>query len=100
TALPLLAAKLAGCAAPLPDRATAGQQVADTERAFAKTMADRDLAAFGAFLSHETVFFSGSQALRGKAAVIAAWKGFYEAPAPPFSWQPDRVEVLDSGTLA
>ena len=40
-ALAVVAALLAGCAAPPLDRATAEQQVADTERAFAKTMADR-----------------------------------------------------------
>ena len=38
--------------------------------------------------------------LRGKAAVAAGWKGFFEGPAAPFSWAPDRVEVLADGTLA
>lgn len=101
----MLAANLAaGCAsAPAPkpaDRAAIERQVADTERAFAKTMADRDLVGFSSFLSEETVFFSGPEPLRGKAAVTAFWKRFYEKPAAPFSWQPDRVEALDSGTLA
>ena len=72
----------------------------DTERAFAHTMAARDHAAFTGFLSDEAVFFAGSRALRGKAAIAAAWKPFYDAPAAPFSWTPDNVEVLDSGTLA
>lgn len=76
-------------------------QVRDTERAFAKTMADRDHAAFTSFLSEETVFFSGPKgtALRGKKAVADAWMRFYEGPKAPFSWEPDSVEVLDSGTL-
>ena len=26
-----------------------------------------------------------------------AWKGFYQEKAAPFSWQPENVEVLDSG---
>jgi hypothetical protein len=81
-------------------RAALEQQVADTERAFAKTMADRDLEAFGRFLSEETVFFSGPTPLHGKAAVLGYWKRFYEKPAAPFSWRPDRVEALDSGRLA
>lgn len=76
------------------------QQVFQTERAFAKTMADRDHAAFTVFLSEETVFFSGPVPLRGKAAVAAWWKRYYEKPEAPFSWEPDRVEVLDSGKLA
>jgi ketosteroid isomerase-like protein len=96
------AAALAGCAtaAPPADLATLQKQVEDTERAFAHTMAARDLAGFGTFLADETIFFNGPQPLRGKAAVIAAWKSYYEKPQPPFSWEPDHVEVLDSGTLA
>jgi ketosteroid isomerase-like protein len=100
----LCAALLAGCSTPAArppvERAVVEKQVADTERAFAKTMADRDLAAFSSFLSDETVFFTGPTPLRGKQAVTAGWKRFYEKPAAPFSWKPDRVEALDSGTLA
>ncbi|MCB1554751.1 MAG: nuclear transport factor 2 family protein [Xanthomonadales bacterium] len=70
------------------------------ERAFAKTMADRDVQAFATFLSDETIFFAGTRPLRGKDAVIEAWSRFYAGPEAPFSWEPDQVEVLDSGTLA
>ena len=38
--------------------------------------------------------------LRGKAQVAQWWKRFYETPKAPFSWEPETVEVLDSGTLA
>jgi len=93
---------VAACAATSPkiphDQATS--EVFATERAFAKTMADRDFAAFQTFLADETVFFGGKQALRGKAAVASAWKRYYEKPAAPFAWEPATVEVLDSGTLA
>ena len=75
-------------------------EVMAVERAFARTMADRDLAAFSSFLSDETVYFSGPTPLRGKAAVVAFWSRFYSGPDAPFSWEPDEVEVLDSGTLA
>lgn len=78
----------------------ARDEVAATERAFAKTMADRDLPAFGGFLSEEAVFFSGPKPLRGKQAVIEWWSRFYQQREAPFSWEPARVEVLDSGTLA
>jgi ketosteroid isomerase-like protein len=73
-------------------------QLRQAETAFAKTMADRDHAGFTSFLANETVFM-GRSTLRGKAAVAAAWKGFYEGPKAPFSWKPERVEVLDSGAL-
>jgi ketosteroid isomerase-like protein len=76
------------------------RQVQATERAFAKTMADRDAAAFERFLSEETIFFSGEEALRGKRRVAERRAKFLEGPEAPFSWEPDHVEVLDSGTLA
>jgi ketosteroid isomerase-like protein len=76
------------------------KQVADAERAFAKTMADRNFAAFTSFLSEEAIFYAGEKPIRGKQAVAADWKRFYEKPEPPFSWEPESVEVLDSGTLA
>ena len=93
---------LLGCAAPLP-RVTpeeAKQQVMATERAFAKTMADRDHKAFASFIAEDTVFFSGPKPLHGKPAVVDFWARFYQRPQAPFSWEPDEVEVLDSGTLA
>jgi hypothetical protein len=64
-------ALLAACAAAPPrahapaDRDALRQQVFATERAFARTMAERNLAAFTGFL-----------------------------------WEPERVEVLETGTLA
>jgi ketosteroid isomerase-like protein len=87
-------------APPKISRDNATREVFATERAFAKTMADRDHAAFARFLADDTVFFGDKEALRGKAQVAAAWKPYYEKPAAPFSWEPAQVEVLDSGTLA
>ena len=94
--------QLVGCAVTSrqPNHANLHQQVVDTERRFAKTMADRDHAAFTAFLSEEAIFFSGPNPLRGKQQVAEWWRRYYEKPAPPFSWEPEQVEVLDSGTLA
>lgn len=75
------------------------QQVREAENAFAATMAARDLEAFASFLAEDAIFF-GRSAIRGKAAVIEAWKAFYEGPDAPFSWKSEIVEVLDSGRLA
>jgi ketosteroid isomerase-like protein len=97
---------LLGCAGtPAPasravDNAALREQVFATERAFAKTMADRDFAAFTSFLSEEAVFLSVPTPLRGKAEVAARWTRFFAAKEAPFSWDPAQVEVLDSGTLA
>jgi ketosteroid isomerase-like protein len=63
-------------------------------------MADRNLLAFGEFVADEAVFFSETATLRGKAKVIEGWTPFFTSAAAPFSWEPDQVEVLASGTLA
>jgi ketosteroid isomerase-like protein len=82
--------------APLP---VLREQVEQTERAFADSMARRDHAAFVALLSEQAVFY-GPRFSRGKAEVAAAWKPFFDGPQAPFSWEPDRVDVLADGTLA
>jgi ketosteroid isomerase-like protein len=76
------------------------KQVTDAERAFAATMKARDHAAFKSFVSDEAVFMSTSGALRGKDAVASGWRRYYDKPEAPFSWEPDEVEVVESGTLA
>jgi uncharacterized protein (TIGR02246 family) len=96
-------AGLGGCAAggaPAGDRDLWVRQVTDAETAFARSMADRDLAAFAAFVADDAVFLNGGKPLRGKAAVVAHWRRFFEGPQAPFSWKPDLVEVLETGQLA
>ncbi|MEO5882005.1 MAG: nuclear transport factor 2 family protein [Caldimonas sp.] len=75
-------------------------QVWAAEVAFARSMADRNTKAFAELIAEEAVFFSGTTALRGKAKVIEGWAGFFSDKEAPFSWAPDQVEVLSSGTLA
>jgi ketosteroid isomerase-like protein len=69
------------------------------EAAFAKTLADRDHAAFTAFVSEEAVFV-GRTVRRGRKAVAEGWKPFFDGPKAPFAWAPEVVEVIDSGGLA
>lgn len=75
-------------------------QVFAAERAFARTMADRDHAAFASFIADDALFFAPSKVLRGRAEVAAGWKAFFDGKDAPFSWQPDQVEVLADGSLA
>ena len=76
------------------------EQVRKAESGFARTMAKRDHAAFTSYLDEEAVFYGSRNAVqRGKGAVAADWKRFFEEPEAPFSWEPTEVEVLDSGTL-
>lgn len=74
--------------------------VMETERAFAATMANRDFEKFKTFISEEAIFFSGEKPLRGKQQIADAWEGFFKEATAPFSWEPEQVEVLDSGKLA
>ena len=75
-------------------------QVRAAEMAFAKSLADRKLDAFESHLAEEALFFGREGVLRGKAAVVAGWKGFFASEKAPFTWTPETVEVLESGTLA
>lgn len=76
------------------------RQVEAVERAFARSMAERDLAVFERHLSEGAVFYTTQPPLVGRAAVVAFWKRFYDGAAAPFSWEPDQVDVLADGTLA
>ncbi|MCP4900432.1 MAG: nuclear transport factor 2 family protein [bacterium] len=75
------------------------EQLRQAETTFAATMAERDFEAFQEFLAEEAVFFNGETELRGRQAVAAAWKTLFEDSDAPFSWRPEVVSVLDSGTL-
>jgi ketosteroid isomerase-like protein len=75
-------------------------EVFAAERAFAKSMAERDFAAFARHVAPDVIFFGNKQVQRGRDAVLAAWKPFFDGPTAPFSWEPDQVEVLDAGGLA
>lgn len=79
--------------------ATLAERVRAREVAFARTMAERDHAAFVTHVSKEALFL-GRTVLRGRAEVAEGWRPYFEGLEAPFSWEPERVEVIDSGTLA
>jgi ketosteroid isomerase-like protein len=81
-------------------RSQVQEEVFAAERAFARSMAERNLEAFAGFIADEAIFFNGQTPLRGKTQVVSEWSRFFEGKTAPFSWEPDQVEVLASGTLA
>jgi ketosteroid isomerase-like protein len=88
---------------PLNSHAPTGsptEQVMAAERAFARTMVDRDFKTFVTFVSSEAIFFSGNAVQHGAAEVAASWKSSFSGAHAPFTWAPDFVEVLPSGKLA
>lgn len=94
-----LAGPLPAQSAPAGPAALMGQ-VFVAESSFAATMANRDSIAFGRFVAPDAIFFGEKSVLRGRAAVVNGWQPLFEGPDPPFSWRPETVEVLASGTLA
>jgi ketosteroid isomerase-like protein len=90
---------LAGGSAAAQNNDALAEEVRKSEAAFAKTMVDRDHAAFVSFLADEAIFV-GRTKRRGKAQIAEGWKPFYEGKDAPFSWAPETVAVLDSGTIA
>jgi ketosteroid isomerase-like protein len=91
---------LAMASAARVSNADLAKQVIEAERAFAATMQARDHAAFTGFLADDAIFFSGPAVLRGRTAVAESWRRYFVGEKPPFSWAPDQVEVVASGTLA
>lgn len=92
---------LGGCATRLPPLTAeeARQEVTEAELAFARTMANRDLAAFGSFIAEDAVFINGDRPLRGRQAVVEAWAPLFQGAEAPFSWVPDRVEIAAGNSL-
>ena len=89
-----------GTASPAAGDETLHDTVIATEQAFARTMADRDFDAFKTFLSEKAIFMSGDTPVRGKKRVAEKWMGYFESAEAPFSWEPERVVVLESAGLA
>jgi ketosteroid isomerase-like protein len=99
SAATLVAGGMSGQAAPTAP-AVLIRQVFAAESSFAATMANRDSTAFAAFLAPEAIFFGEKSVMRGKSAVVDGWRELFAGPTPPFSWRPETVEVIASGTLA
>jgi ketosteroid isomerase-like protein len=82
------------------DIAQLTRQVMEAEGAFAATLKARDFERFGVYIADDAIFFGDRGVNRGKQAILAAWRPFFDGPNAPFSWQPETVEVLSSGNLA
>ena len=92
---------LAVASAARPSNDELKKQVADTERAFAATMKARDHAAFTSLPGRRGHLLFRSDA-RCAAARMSPTRGVNttKANSAPFSWEPEQVEVVESGTLA
>jgi ketosteroid isomerase-like protein len=101
TLVALATGLVSGCAATAraTDRAALLAELRAAEMGFARSMAERDFAAFGAQVSEDAVFINGGKPLRGKAEILSTWRRFFDGPAAPFSWQPEIVELAGDQQL-
>lgn len=99
-ALPLVLAFVSAGMAQAATNEELQEQVRQAELGFARSMAQRDHKAFSSFLASDAVFMAGAKPTRGAEAVAADWKKFFDGPQAPFSWEPQTVVVLESGSLA
>lgn len=81
------------------DRERAIEEVRAAELAFAKAFADRDATRFFAMLEADATFIGKRRTLHGRAEVQEGWRQLIEAPQPPFSWTPERVEISGDGRI-
>jgi pimeloyl-ACP methyl ester carboxylesterase/ketosteroid isomerase-like protein len=82
----------------MPLLADAVEEIRQAETGFAKAFADRDKAAFFAYVAPDAVFMNALGTLRGKEQIVARWSRFFDGvPQAPFSWGPERVEITDGG---
>jgi len=67
---------------------------------FSQSVADRNRDRFLSMLA-ETVVFNGgtSDELRGRAAVMEAWSGFFEKDGPTLTWAPTSAHVVGAGDV-
>lgn len=86
---------------PLPQLGAAECEVWVREASFAKSVEDRDPAAFASHLDEGAVFGAKSpQPQRGRDAIVAAWGGIIDGSALELRWYPTMVAIDGSGQLA
>lgn len=75
------------------------REVVCAEVGFSRSVENRDLEAFLAFLDPEARFVTGGIA-RGPEEIGQAWAAFFAPDGPSLRWRPAIVEVVAGGTLA
>jgi len=79
--------------------ASDADDVRNTEIAFAKAFADRDVAKFTSYMNDDTTFLSARNTMAGKAEIMKVWSDYFKDKTPPFSWKPERVVTNAAGDI-
>jgi ketosteroid isomerase-like protein len=96
----LFAVSIVAAAEPAAGRAALVEQVRAAEVAFARSVAEKDRAAFAAAIDPDAVFVGGGGATVGRERIVAEWGAFFAPDAPEFRWRPELVELSGDGQLA
>ncbi len=98
-AIPAPAAAEGGKAGPMPAPLADVRTLREADQALARAVGQRDRAGFGALVAEDAIFAGGGAPLRGRAAVLSGWAGFFEPEGPRMSWAPELAEIARSGDL-
>lgn len=100
----VLASLSFACAAQAPatDALTASEcEVWQRELSFARSVAEKDRAAFAGHLHPQAAFNAGAaRPLRGKDAIATAWGDIVDGTRLRLAWYPDRVTIGGVGDVA
>ena len=107
TRLPVLAVALAAAATGGPAHGAEAPAAGADEPArcavwarelgFARSVAEHDMAAFAEHVHADAVFGVGGRTTRGRAAIVADWRGIVDGSALELRWYPDQVSVAGDG---
>jgi len=110
TRLPVLAVALAAAATGGPAHGAEAPAAGADEPArcavwarepgFARSVAEHDMAAFAEHVHADAVFGVGGRTTRGRAAIVADWRGIVDGSALELRWYPDQVSVAGDGRTA
>ncbi len=78
---------------------TDARTLREADLALARAVDQRDRGSFAALLAEDAIFAGGGAPLRGRAAVLGGWAGFFEPQGPRMSWAPELAEMARSGDL-
>lgn len=100
TAVPLVLLSFAGVVLATPAQAADGasaDSLRDAEIAFARSVAERDRAAFTAAIAEEAIFIGPGGPVRGREAIVESWAPFFAEDGPRLEWHPEIAEVQEGG---
>jgi len=81
------------------ERSARTEELREAELAFAASVAADDAEKFASLIAEDAVFVSGATAIRGRAAVVESWKGFFGPDRALIEWHPELVELAGDGSL-